>query len=236
MLTQSDHSIIKKAYEAFKTGVRQWVAPDFGSNLSPEEIAHLRDELVVSIQYAYVQAEKSISNGTKFAQVRFTQWVGERYDVFVLNPKELEEKRAWQAHRNKLQCAIRKNNIQQVQHLIDNRPACTNQNWQDHVYFSSLLTAVDVESVKIVELLLPFGDPKTRDSWVLQTSAIKNHDQLMDVLYDVCEPHKALEVLRTKHPEDYSKWQALEQRIEAKRLHEVLTQHLPVLKNTARKM
>lgn len=237
MLTQHDHSIIKKAYGSFKAGNRLWAAPNYGGNLSPQEIGLLRDELVVSIQHAYTQAEKNFASGTKFAQLRFTQWVSEHYDIFVLDPVSLKEKRAWREYEKQLRTAIKFHRVDDVKQLITNCPAASNNVWPQQVYFVSLLTAVDSEHVPIVEMLLPLANPKERNSWVLQKASIKDHAQLMDVLYDVCEPLKALDVLRSEYPNDYSKWQPLEQRIESERLHAVLTQHIdPNPTHSARKM
>jgi len=226
MLTQTDHAVIKKAYAAFKAGIRQWSAPDFGGNLSTQEIASLRPELVKSIQHAYILAEKIVSVGKKFGAVPFTQWVSERYDKFVLDPKKWDKKRSWKKHGDKLKVAIKHSKVPDVRRLIANPPSSTTNSWHNHVYFVLLMMAVDLERAPIVELLLPHSDPKTRNSWVLQKASIKDHAQLMDVLYDVCEPLKALEALRAEHPNDYSKWQPLEQRIEANRLRDVLTQHI----------
>lgn len=226
MFTQHEHAVIKKAYSAFKSGHRKWGAPDFGGNLTPQEMSILQPELIVSIQHAYAQAEQKSTEGAKFGLIPFTQWCVGHHDALMLHPTELHSKRQWSVFSKKLIMAIKRNDLHEINNLILNSPEETTTNWRSIVYFSALSAAVDMERLKIVEYFLPLADPKTRNSWVLQKASIKNHAVLMDMLYDLSEPLKALDALRTEHPNDYNKWKALEQRVESQRLRTVLTQQV----------
>lgn len=226
MLTEYEDWITQKSYYAFKMGAQHWEAPKYGGNLKSAEIAALRPEHIQSIQAAYIRAATETAKGTQFTVYHFRKWVSAQYDILTLSVQELAQKRLWTEHHNALHKAIKRNDIHQVRELIDVFNGPSTPPLAAHradIFFQALMCAVDQERAPIVQLLINIANPKSSRSWALQKASMKNSSQLMDVLYDVCDPAVALRALQKRYPDRCETWQLLEQRMENQRLHDVLS-------------
>lgn len=87
---------------------------------------------------------------------------------------------------------------------------------------SALKCAVHYGDLEILELLLPHSNPKANDSEALCIAVLEGHDMCVSVLHSVSDPKKALECLKTTHPDKNHIWGGLEQAVLAQQKQERL--------------
>lgn len=80
---------------------------------------------------------------------------------------------------------------------------------------------------KIVEYILDQGaDPKYKNSMALFKSVLEGKRDIVQLLYPLCEPHKALSALKLHHKNERSKWQWFEDVIESKAQNSVIADEI----------
>lgn len=79
--------------------------------------------------------------------------------------------------------------------------------------------------VQLVEILLPYSDPKTSNSKPLQWASVNRNAEALDLLYPLSDPLVALEALQ-QISTDAQDWLLLFDRIEAERLNSILQHHV----------
>ncbi len=86
-----------------------------------------------------------------------------------------------------LHCAAKNGHTQCVELLIPVSEPKTSK---------ALMQAVKNNNMKCVTLLIPVSDPQLDNSAVLQIAALENLNDMMDILFDVCDAQAALTALQ----------------------------------------
>lgn len=69
-----------------------------------------------------------------------------------------------------------------------------------------------------IELLLPFANPRSFQGHVLKRVVEAGHTHLIDLMYNRCNPKRALAHLKREYPNDPQKWNVLESKIQAHKI------------------
>ena len=107
--------------------------------------------------------------------------------------------------------------VQNMECLTAVLPAYSPQDLSD--MFEWLLVQHDVPShVDKIDLLLPFADPRVFQGHALKRVVEAQNTHLIDVLYDRCNPQRALAHLKREHSHNPQMWAVLESTIQAQRI------------------
>lgn len=80
---------------------------------------------------------------------------------------------------------------------------------------------------KIVEYILEKGaDPKYKGSMALFKAVLEGKHDIVQLLYPLSEPHKALSTLKFQHKNERDKWQWFEDMLDAKAQHIVIAHEI----------
>lgn len=91
---------------------------------------------------------------------------------------------------------------------------------------SALSRAAYYGDLAIIKLLLPHSNPKANNSQALCIAVLQGHDMCVGILHSVSDPKKALEYLKTTHPDKNHIWGGLEQAVLAQHNQKRLTRLL----------
>ena len=118
-----------------------------------------------------------------------------------------------------LQCAAFDGHIKCVKLLIPVSDPKTHNS-------AALQMAARNGHTQCVQLLIPVSDPKTRNSAALQMATRNGHTQCVEFLYPVSEPMVALQRLQQTYPDNYKKWEKLQEMVAAEHLRNTLNSQI----------
>lgn len=90
-------------------------------------------------------------------------------------------------------------------------------------YNTALWFASGSDSLECVKLLLTVADPKHKDSQALVSAVVRNNQEIIDVLYPVSDPDKALEDMHMRYKYLMEPYKDFAQRVEEGRFKRQLT-------------
>lgn len=95
-------------------------------------------------------------------------------------------------------------------------------------YNTALWFASGSDSVECVKLLLTVADPKHKDSQALVSAVVRKNQEIIDVLYPVSDPDKALEDMHMRYKYLMEPYKDFAQRIEEGRFKRQLNKELEI--------